>query len=145
MTDPVALAQGVDPRAVFDSLSRVTDDPDRVVVDLLLNVWQRLDDEAQSARMPGEPVYLNVSPPEGAVGVRSGVDPSAIADPALRAEYERAIRDNRHRAAELMATLRLRHAYGEYAFRTTALLREAGRRMSQEDREQLAARIRDGL
>jgi hypothetical protein len=141
-TDPVALAQGVDPRVVHDSLSRVTDDPESVVVDLLLEVWQRLDDETEAARMPAEPVYRNVPPPDGAL-VRSGVDPSVIDDPALRAQYERAIRENQYRAAELRTTLALRRAYSEYITRASEVLREAGLRMSQEGREQLTARIRD--
>lgn len=141
-TDPVALARGVDPGVVYESLSRVTADPDSVVVDLLLEIWQRLDDEAQAARMPAEPVYRNVPPPEGAL-VPSGVDPSAIDDPALRAQYEQAIRENQFRAAELRTTLALRHAYSEYVVKATFVLRRVGLHMSQEDREQLTARLGD--
>lgn len=141
-TDPAALARGIDPRVVHDSLARVTDDPDSVVVDLLLEAWQRLDDEATAARMPTEPVYLNVPPPEGVLAP-SGVDPSAIEDPAQRAQYERAIRENQYRAAQQRETLRLRHSHSEFVFRASEMLRETGQRMSQEGREQLAARIRD--
>lgn len=141
-TDPAALAQGIDPRVVHDSLSRVTANPDPVVVDLLLEVWQRLDKEAKAAQMPAEPVYLNVPPPDGAL-VRSGVDQSVIDDPALRSRYERSIRENQYRAAEMSTILALRRAYSGYVTRASEVLQEAGLRMSPEGKEQLAARLRD--
>ena len=59
-------------------------------------LWLRLIDKGQSKVVPLDtknPPVLNVAPPMGATGV-SGMDPSAIKDPKLRAEYERAIKTN---------------------------------------------------
>ncbi len=57
------------------------------------------------------PVFLNVSPPDGVPHAIPGMDPMAIKDPALRAEYERRIRENAllaQRKSEQYDVLRLK-------------------------------------
>lgn len=65
---------------------------------LQLAGWQRIDKTIDENWDPNDTGVLNVSPPDGA-NANAGVAPEAIADPNLRAEYERAIEINRQKIA----------------------------------------------
>lgn len=62
---------------------------------LQLVAWHRIEKAVDASWDPeDDPPVLNVLPPDGA-NAEAGVAPEAIADPKLRAEYERAIQVNR--------------------------------------------------
>jgi hypothetical protein len=65
-----------------------------------LHAWRRLLDAIDPDWDPNdETLYINVAPPP-ATGLSPGVDPAAIRDSALRAEYEEAIRINSQKIEE---------------------------------------------
>ncbi len=62
-----------------------------------LHAWRRLLEAIDPNWDPDDMPVGNISPPV-ATGLPSGIDPAAIQDPALRAEYEEAIRSNGQKA-----------------------------------------------
>ncbi|MHC4444284.1 MAG: hypothetical protein ACYTF1_17755 [Planctomycetota bacterium] len=62
-------------------------------VEIRLHAWKRLLDAIDPKWDPDERLISNIVPP-AATGLPSGVDPAAIKDPVLRAEYEAAIKKN---------------------------------------------------
>lgn len=140
-TDSVLLANEFRPQNVLNSIADVIDDPGPEVVDLLILVWHRLDNDSKSTSLPAEPVYMNVPVPGP---YRSGIDPAEIDDPVVRAEYELAIEKNNQRADQLNRTMAVRQAYERFVRRASRVLREMSMEMSQVDRESLImSRLRD--
>jgi hypothetical protein len=67
-------------------------------VEIRLHAWRRLLDSIDPDWDPDEELLgPNAIAPPAETGLPGGVDPQAIADPALRAEYERAIEANRQK------------------------------------------------
>jgi len=64
-----------------------------------LHAWKRLLEAIDPNWNPDEILFSNISPP-AATGLPSGIDPAAIQDLAMRAEYEEAIRINNQRVQE---------------------------------------------
>lgn len=69
----------------------------RAVVVLWLKWLDKIDEMIDPRFDPKDQAMLNIAPPHAA-GLRSGVDPSAIKDPALREEYENALKLNKDKA-----------------------------------------------
>jgi hypothetical protein len=65
--------------------------------ELWLRAWRRVEQTRDPKWDPANPPPLCVAPPRQ-TGLRAGVPPTAVKDPKLRAEYERAIKANRERA-----------------------------------------------
>jgi hypothetical protein len=65
-------------------------------VEVRVNAWNRLLNSIDPAWDPNDVPQLNIAPPAGS-GLPGGVEPQAIQDPALRAEYEAAIEANRQK------------------------------------------------
>jgi hypothetical protein len=61
-----------------------------------LHAWRRLLDAVDLKWDPNDTPVMNVSPPAG-TGMPAGIAPEAIANPALRAQYEQAIEANRQK------------------------------------------------
>lgn len=142
-TDSVALANRFHPRNVRDSIGVIIDEPDPLIVDLILRVWQRLERESKTTKLSSKPVLRNVSVPGNSI-YPSGIDPSAIEDPELRADYEQAILENEQRAAQLNRVMEFHQAYELYVRRASRVLRKIGLNLSAEDRESLLlSRLRD--
>jgi hypothetical protein len=74
-----------------------------------LRAWRRLGGAVDAAFSPTDYPLLKVDPPVQ-TGLPAGAAPEAIDDPALRAEYERAIEKNRHAAAHYREQFQLRQA-----------------------------------
>lgn len=134
-TDPVMLANEFHPRAVRDSMTKIVDDSNELVIDLLFRVWQQLETEAEINSQSASPVSINSQVPGGKYP--SGVDPSAIEDPALRAEYEQAIREGRNRAVQNNRAVAIQQAYSRFVRRVSRVLADIGSELSINDRETL--------
>jgi hypothetical protein len=78
-------------------------------VEIHLNAWKRLLNLIDPAWDPNDVPHENIAPPAG-TGLPGGVDPQAIHDPALRAEYEAAIEANRQKA-EIFGTQHVLHKW----------------------------------
>jgi len=65
-----------------------------------LHAWRRLLEAIDPNWDPNEKTWGGNVPPPPATGLSPGVDPAAIQDSALRAEYEEAIRINRQKIEE---------------------------------------------
>lgn len=66
-------------------------------MEVRLHAWQRLLNAIDPSWNAQDMPQLNVAPPNGVNGI-SGMDPDAIEDPILRAEYEAAIEANSRKA-----------------------------------------------
>ncbi len=76
-------------------------------VALQLRAWQRIEQTIDRNWDPDDMPAMNLAPPN-ATGLPSGVAPSAVKDPQLRAEYEAAIEANRQKAARYRLQSRAR-------------------------------------
>jgi hypothetical protein len=70
----------------------------RTDVEVRLHAWRRLLDSIDPRWDPNEVILSpNAVTPPAATGLPGGVDPNAIADPVLRAEYEQALAANQRK------------------------------------------------
>lgn len=79
-------------------------------VEVRLHAWQRLLDAIDPEWDPDEELMFDsgVMPPPGVTSFDSGMDPARIKDPALRAQYEQALKANREKNAKWGEQYRLR-------------------------------------
>lgn len=142
-TDAISLSNELHPDSVRDTVAGTVDNATHVTIDLLLRVWQRLDGASKAAQLPDEPVYFNVPVPGNSI-YPSGVAPSAIDDPDIRAKYEQAIRENNQRALMANYTTTVQLALERYIRRASRVLLELGNDMPQDERERLlVSRLRN--
>ena len=72
------------------------------------HAWQRLESAIDKDWNPNNRPVMNVTPPKGIAISFSGIPPELIKDPALRAEYEDAIKKNREKAKIYNEQIKLR-------------------------------------
>lgn len=117
--------EGVDPAVAPEASARL-----RLRQDTLLH-WLgllRLSHRAQDPAFdPAQVPALGVTPPRTRDGVAypPGVDPARIDDPRARAEYEKALEDNRRYSEHYRRQLTLRRVDERLMARTEAFLRDA--------------------
>jgi hypothetical protein len=140
-TDAVALAKGADPDGIVAAAQASGAGTLRLEFELVIAVWDRLSMESKTVDRPTGPVFLSVSPPFEA-RLPSGVDPSAIEDEVLRAEYERAIQENRARAIRLRKAGELDKALETYSAKARVFLSNKLHGMSAQDRSNLENLLR---
>jgi hypothetical protein len=98
-------------RIVEADLVMAATDPGRrkLVVEQWLRVLAALDRHLDPSWDPQDvPLVSLIPPPAGGVTYPSGVDPAAIPDPAVRREYEHALREARSKADAYRFQLELR-------------------------------------
>ncbi len=76
-------------------------------VEIRLHAWKRVVDAIDPNWDPNEPLAANVAPPAG-TGLPAGVDPNAIEDTVLRAEYRAAIEANKKKIEKYNEQYKLR-------------------------------------
>jgi hypothetical protein len=140
-TDAVALAKGADPDGIAAAVHASGTETPYLEIELVIAAWDRISMESKTIDRPTGPVFLNVAPPFEA-HMPSGVDPSAIKDEALRAEYERAIRENRARAIRLRKAGALDKALEIYSAKARVFLSNKFHGMSAQDRISLENMLR---
>jgi hypothetical protein len=101
------LLVSVDLSAEREGLKRLT--LRRQTLQLWLEILAAIDKNLDPAFDPNDRPSVSVEPPPGPAGqYPPGVDPSLIADPAARKQYEEAIRKNDDKAARYRVQARLR-------------------------------------
>lgn len=119
-TDAAALSSALDPFMIRRKVEQTGAGSERLIAELVLKVWSRLQHELASMSSPI--VYLNVAPPPES-GAPSGIVPNAIEDIALRAEYEQAIQENHFNAFRLRNRVSLERKIEQYAEHAVSLFR----------------------
>jgi hypothetical protein len=105
----VILFYGPDAPSGYDFAQKRTEN-----TALRVHAWKRLLEAINPDWDPNkDTLYINVAPPP-ATGLSPGVDPAAIEDSALRAEYEESIRINRQKIESYTKQYKYRQYLGWY-------------------------------
>ncbi len=104
-------------------------------VTIRLHAWKRLVNAIDPAWNPDEQLMGgNVGPPLG-TGLPAGVDPSAIKDAKLRAQYEAAIQENRQKLERYREQYELRKWLKRFPKRAESYIVDANSRLPYETAE----------
>lgn len=140
-TEAVALASVADPDAIAKAARASGAAEPQHEIEMVIAVWDRIAIESKAVDRPTGPVFRNVAPPDGVLAP-AGIDPSAIEDEALRAEYERAIAENHAIATQLRKAAALDRALELYSAQARTFLRNKMVGMTEQDRGSLENMLR---
>lgn len=131
-SSPVALIDGhllVDLLTDFHAQS---DADIETTTTLILDLWKRFDAHAEANPRPAEKVYRNMAPPGGRYP--SGIAPSDIKEPDIRAAYEEMLRKNRINAIRLNRAARAERAQKRFVSKLKLIVMVINQDLSERER-----------
>lgn len=134
-SDPVSLTEGHLLIDLLTDLHAQSDADIETITLLLLDLWKRFDEHAEANPLPTETVWLNMSPPGGRYP--SGIAPSAINEPEIRAEYEEILRKNRENAMQLNRAVRAEQAQKRFRDHLKLIVQIMSQELSEKERDHL--------
>lgn len=114
-----------EPPAVAGSTAGDFAERRRQDVTIRLHAWKRLLDAIDPSWNPNEELMGGNIPPPAERGLPAGVEPSAIKDPKLRAQYEAAIQENRQKLEKYREQYELRKWLKRYPKRAQSYIVDA--------------------
>lgn len=131
-SSPVALIDGhllVDLLTDFHAQS---DADIETTTTLILDLWKRFDAHAEANPRPTETVWLNMAPPGGRYP--SGIAPSDISEPDIRAAYEEMLRKNSINAIRLNRAARAERAQKRFVSKLKLIVMVINQDLSERER-----------
>ena len=138
-SNPVSLIKG---NLLFDTLTdfHLKSQADiETTTALILKLWKRFDTLVVENPRPTEIIYRNMVPPGGYYP--SGVAPSAVREPEIRAEYENMLRKNKLNGMQLSRAMRAEKTQNQFVMKLICAVGMPN--LSEQDRNYMLKKLKE--
>lgn len=134
-SNPAALINEVSLIDIVTDFHAQSDADIQTTTAQILDLWKRFEEHVEANPHPTETVWLNMAPPGGRYP--SGIAPSDIKEPDIRAAYEEMLRKNRINAIRLNRAVRAEQAQKRFVSHLKLIVLVMSQDLSKQERNDL--------